>query len=171
MADWVAISDSQVDPDAPITSELGYAFRDNPIALAEGAVGAPRITRSALLNMAAGGGNLITQNSFNFTAGASSGGVSQVVLEVSCFLPGAISVFTNLSTVSSTGARGVTVSRIRNGTAVIIASYDTVGTRSDNVSIQVGDKVRVSAQTPESSTITGSAGVTIGNDSTGVVVL
>lgn len=43
MADWVTISDTQVDPDAPITSELGYAFRDNPIAIAEGAVNAPRI--------------------------------------------------------------------------------------------------------------------------------
>lgn len=43
MADWVTIADTQVDPDAPITSELGYAFRDNPIAIAEGAVNAPRI--------------------------------------------------------------------------------------------------------------------------------
>lgn len=47
MADWVAITDSQVDPDAPLTSELAYAWRDNPIAIAEGAVGAPRIQMEA----------------------------------------------------------------------------------------------------------------------------
>lgn len=43
MADWTNITDSQVDPDAPLTSEIAYAWRDNPIAIAEGAVGAPRI--------------------------------------------------------------------------------------------------------------------------------
>lgn len=48
MADWTNINDSQVDPDAPVTSELGYAWRDNPIAIAEGAPGAPRIVRGAL---------------------------------------------------------------------------------------------------------------------------
>lgn len=48
MADWVDIQDSAVDPDAPVTSELAYAFRDNPIALAEGAAGAPRIQFGAM---------------------------------------------------------------------------------------------------------------------------
>lgn len=48
MADWVSIADASLDPDAPITSGLGYAWRDNPIAIAEGASGAPRIRPSAL---------------------------------------------------------------------------------------------------------------------------
>lgn len=43
MADWTNITDSQVDPDAPLTSEIAYAWRDNPIAIAEGAVGAPKV--------------------------------------------------------------------------------------------------------------------------------
>ncbi len=41
MTDWLTITDSQVDPDAPITSGLGYAWRDNPIAISEGSDGAP----------------------------------------------------------------------------------------------------------------------------------
>ncbi len=45
MTTYTAILDTQVDPDAPITSGLGYQFRDNPIAIAEGAAGAPRIAR------------------------------------------------------------------------------------------------------------------------------
>lgn len=48
MADYVAITDSQVDPDAPLTSELAYAWRDNLIAVTEGAVGAPRIQDAAM---------------------------------------------------------------------------------------------------------------------------
>jgi len=41
MADWVTITDSQCDPDAPLTSGLAYAWRDNTIAIAEGSPGAP----------------------------------------------------------------------------------------------------------------------------------
>lgn len=48
MADWTSIADTEVDPDAPVTSELGYAWRDNPIAIAEGALGAPRVEGRAL---------------------------------------------------------------------------------------------------------------------------
>lgn len=47
MADWITIADSQLDPDAPLTSELAYAWRDNSIAIAEGAPGAPRVQPEA----------------------------------------------------------------------------------------------------------------------------
>lgn len=50
MADWTTITDTQVDPDAPLTSGLGYAWRDNPIAIADGATGAPRIVPLAMNN-------------------------------------------------------------------------------------------------------------------------
>lgn len=50
MADWFNITDSAVDPDAPLTSELGYAWRDNPIAISEGSIGAPRVNPKALAN-------------------------------------------------------------------------------------------------------------------------
>lgn len=48
MADWLDITDTSVDPDAPLTSQLAYAWRDNPIAIAEGAPGAPRIQFAAM---------------------------------------------------------------------------------------------------------------------------
>lgn len=44
MADWTNISDTAVDPDAPVTSELAYAWRDNPIAIAEGATNSPVVS-------------------------------------------------------------------------------------------------------------------------------
>lgn len=43
MTVYSAILDTQIDPDAPATSLLMYQMRDNPIAMAEGAVGAPYI--------------------------------------------------------------------------------------------------------------------------------
>lgn len=43
MADYIPISDAQIEPKAPVTSELMNQLRDNPIAIAEGAVGAPTI--------------------------------------------------------------------------------------------------------------------------------
>lgn len=43
MADYNAISDTQLDPDAPLTSQLGYQFRDNPIAIAEVSNNAPYV--------------------------------------------------------------------------------------------------------------------------------
>lgn len=43
MTDYNAILDTQIEPDAPLTSQLGSQFRDNPIAIAEGSSGAPKI--------------------------------------------------------------------------------------------------------------------------------
>lgn len=43
MTDYTTITDAQVDPEAPITSELVTALRNNPLAIIEGAAAAPRI--------------------------------------------------------------------------------------------------------------------------------
>jgi hypothetical protein len=43
MADWTTLPDSSLEPGKPIRSIDGLALRDNPIAIAEGAAGAPRI--------------------------------------------------------------------------------------------------------------------------------
>ena len=42
MADYTDIDDNELMPDEPITSLLGFRFRNNPVAIAEGAPGAPR---------------------------------------------------------------------------------------------------------------------------------
>lgn len=48
MADYIAIANSQIEPKAPVTSELMNQLRDNPEAIAEGATGAPRVVSRAL---------------------------------------------------------------------------------------------------------------------------
>ena len=48
MSDYVEILDTQIEPDAPLTAVLAGQWRDNCIAIAEGADGAPRVVRGAL---------------------------------------------------------------------------------------------------------------------------
>ena len=43
MADYTVIQNDSIEPDAPALSRIAFALRDNPIAIAEGAPGAPRI--------------------------------------------------------------------------------------------------------------------------------
>ena len=46
MADYIGITEAQSNPFAPLTSELVKQLRDNPLAIAEGAEGAPRVRGS-----------------------------------------------------------------------------------------------------------------------------
>lgn len=48
MASYIEITDSEIDPESPGTTSLFTRIRDNPIAIAEGATGAPRIAAGAL---------------------------------------------------------------------------------------------------------------------------
>jgi hypothetical protein len=43
MANWTTLPDAALEPGKPIRSIDGLALRDNPVAIAEGAAGAPRI--------------------------------------------------------------------------------------------------------------------------------
>jgi hypothetical protein len=38
---YIPITDTQIDPDAPVTSQLMYQMRDNPIEIAQGGSGSP----------------------------------------------------------------------------------------------------------------------------------
>lgn len=83
MADYITVVDSSVDPDAPLTSDLMYRLRDNPIAIAEGAVGAPRIQRDAMgtwISSAGGVGTLVfakhTDNTNSYAFGSTISGAN-----------------------------------------------------------------------------------------------
>jgi len=42
MADYINIPNEAIDGDSPPTQTIFEALRDNPVAIAEGAIGAPR---------------------------------------------------------------------------------------------------------------------------------
>jgi hypothetical protein len=48
MATWRTIASTETDPDAPAVSSLFKALANNPVAIAEGASGAPKIQPNAL---------------------------------------------------------------------------------------------------------------------------
>src|SRR5690625_3418703 len=48
MAQWTNIPTDRIEPGKPIRAIDGLALRDNPIAIAEGAAGAPKITENAM---------------------------------------------------------------------------------------------------------------------------
>lgn len=79
MADYRTIADAEVDPDAPLTSSLGYAWRDNPIAIAEGATGAPRISDAAMGSTVTAAGTTWVMNRI---IPRSAGGIGTYVLAV-----------------------------------------------------------------------------------------
>ncbi len=58
MADYTVIEDTEIDPEAPITSFLAFRFRDNPEAMAERAVNATQIIPE-ILDLQTGSGNFI----------------------------------------------------------------------------------------------------------------
>ena len=80
MADWTNIANTALQPGAPVRSIDGVALRDNPIAIAEGAAGAPRIETNAIQNSAVTSAKLATGTNerdwvLARTAGASTGAV------------------------------------------------------------------------------------------------
>lgn len=48
---WVTIPDGDIDPESPIDSPLMAALRDNPIAIAGGMAGAPKVQNGALAGL------------------------------------------------------------------------------------------------------------------------
>lgn len=60
MASWTEIPNSSLETGAPARSVDALAFRDNPIAIAEGATGAPRILNAAFNDLTIGAEKLQT---------------------------------------------------------------------------------------------------------------
>jgi len=77
MADWTTLPDSSLEPGKPIRSIDGLALRDNPIAIAEGAAGAPRIASDLAINWGGGGVGTTSATTWvlNRTASAIAGAV------------------------------------------------------------------------------------------------
>lgn len=61
MATWTTVPDASLEPGKPIRSIDALALRDNPVAIAEGASGAPKVRTAALQPPVAGDGFLISR--------------------------------------------------------------------------------------------------------------
>lgn len=63
MADYLPINPTEIEPEAPLTSSLAARWSNNPVAIAEGAPGAPRIQTNAIANGAVTAAKLATGTS------------------------------------------------------------------------------------------------------------
>jgi len=75
MATWTNVANTSLEPGSPARSVDAFALRDNPIAIAEGAAGAPRIETNALT----ANEQMTTANVLARTAGAGLGAVGTYV--------------------------------------------------------------------------------------------
>src|SRR5690625_3840318 len=62
MAQWTNIPTDRIEPGKPIRAIDGLALRDNPIAIAEGASGAPKISEQAFSTNSINGNRLRTNS-------------------------------------------------------------------------------------------------------------
>ena len=85
MVDYIPIDDSEVEPEAPLISSLGVRWRDNPVAIAEGAAGAPRVL-SAAIDWSSVSGE-IGQSQLKTTTGSATISLSSETVETAT-LPG-----------------------------------------------------------------------------------
>ena len=75
MAVWTEIPNSSLESGAPVRSVDGVALRDNPVAIAEGATGAPKITDDALSTTATSIGKDWVINRFSQVTGNEIGSI------------------------------------------------------------------------------------------------
>ena len=80
MASWTTIPDSALQPGAPVRSLDGIALRDNAIAIAEGASGAPRIANIALRHTLVGDVPLIFNTPIKTSVGFPYTKVKEILL-------------------------------------------------------------------------------------------
>jgi hypothetical protein len=150
MADWTTIPDSSLEPGKPIRAIDGLALRDNPIAIAQGAVGAPRIATAALFPPSAGDAHIIMRLQEEEISGAFANYQSVFLhnrfshsshLGVTVLVPGVIRCSLRHRVVQIGDPSEVRV--LRNG--AVVQTWSTLSTANQtrvvDVAVNVGDAI------------------------------
>ncbi len=140
MTTYTAIPNGDIDQDSPVTQPLLTLMRDNPIAITEGAAGAPRILLGALERLSAGStikyraDAVFSITSTTFTLVTNS--------NISFMQAGTVRV----SLEHRRGAGGASEARIRRTRGTVVTAVTTFSTTNStftaetaDVSIQPGD--------------------------------
>lgn len=138
---WTVIPDGDIDPESPIDAPLMAALRDNPIAIAQGLPGAPKVQNAALaglpwtaaqLGTDSVGQTQIANNSVGYGELKKSTGILSVTATGSyrLVLPGGVMGFyprTNLTRSTGTGSANYLVSInasdfVLSGTSAVLST-------------------------------------------------
>lgn len=151
MADWTDIDTQDLEPGRPARSIQAIALRDNPVAIAEGAAGAPRVRTAGLQPPAAGTSNLIfrlqdaevsTGETGYLDAGFNNRYSASQHLGVVCLVPGVVTAYVEHRT--GTEFSGTSYIRfLKNGAPVqeFSTTADVHQVRSVNISVNTGDVI------------------------------
>jgi hypothetical protein len=163
MTTWTTIPTASLEPGAPARSVDALALRDNPIAIAEGASGAPKV-RTPALQPPAGGGTykllrlvgaieVATSNTTYLSPEIHRGAVYvDAHIPFVVLVPGVVSVWLEHR---ASGALGATsyARVVKNG--VVVTEWSTTSTtmvaRAVDVSAAVGDVIAVHQRTSDGS--------------------
>lgn len=80
MTDYTTLADADLAQDKPVTQAKARALRDNPIAIAEGATGAPKIQQDALYEFSVGDYLVASSDDDSSTTSASYAKVKEIVV-------------------------------------------------------------------------------------------
>jgi len=129
VADWTELDTNGLLPGEPFTSAKAMAVFENPKAIAEGADDTPRNQLKSLPRLVAGSSVRSTRTK---TVPA---GTSEIILNYGIIQIGTI----RASMTREAGAGSVTISRMRSGTSVTLATTSTAASITADVSVIPGD--------------------------------
>ena len=137
MADWTELDTNTLLPGEPLTSAKALAFFENPKAIAEGADDTPRNQLKSLPRLVAGSSVRSTRT---VTVPQDTTGT---ILN-----HGIIQIGTIRASMTRDGAGSVTISRMRSGTSVTLATTSTAASITADVSVIPGDALIFSGSAP-----------------------
>lgn len=155
MTTYTTIADADIDQDSPVTQPLMTALRDNPIAIGEGAAGAPRIYGAAMHGPAAGAvaqRDCLPTGSRSASAAAST--TASAIIEAASFtalVACTVRVSVTFTTSGLVASRSVVV--YKNGAAA--QTWTSDGSYTVDVTLAAGDAVGVVLSVTASSGGTG----------------
>lgn len=114
MADWTTIPNSSLEPGSPARSIDALALRDNPIAITEGAAGAPRVSDAGLSTTVTSAGQAWVSNRLTTNA---------VLAQIAGLTAGAVGSMCISATYNAIGTT-TAGSNLRRITSITVAEYN-----------------------------------------------
>lgn len=138
MTDYLPIALSDIDRDSPVNQPLMTALRDNPIAIAEGSSGAPRVQLNAFPNLTPGA----TVKLHVIRSETTGSGTTGPLFVVNIMQYGTLTY--RVQAKMTIGSGVINLTRLRAGAATVVASPTLTSSYvyySADIAVQPGDQL------------------------------
>jgi len=144
---WTTLINSIFLPGKKILGSTGMALRDNPVAIAEGATGAPRVQLPAVERLVPGTSIRLRSDPAVIVAGTASAASWTTTHSLAVMQAGTISVGFEFRRSGGAGSVGARIIRRRAGSNGLINSWTnsttTFSAISQDVTVQPGDLISI----------------------------